>query len=144
MSFSVDVAIFPRDLSKITRKARRDIDRGITKGIGKAALLGKDIIDSRTKVGRGIDRAFGEYSDRYVTWLENNGYPSFPVDLEVTGDMMRSMQAKVTGSREAMIYFDNAFSAKKAAFNNETRPFFGFNDKEEKRMAAAFRKEIKL
>ena len=144
MSLSVDVAIFPKDLSKITRKARRDIDRGITKGIGEAAILGKDIIDSRTGKGQGIDRAFDPYTDGYIKWLENNGYPTDEVDLEVSGDMLRSIQTKVTSSREAMIYFDNAFQAKKAAFNNETRPFFGFNDKEEKRMAAAFRKEIKL
>ena len=78
------------------------------------------------------------------TWLEAAGYPTTPVDLENEGDMLRSMQAKVTSSNEAMLYFDNALQAKKAAFNNQSRPFFGFNEKEEKRLADVFRKQLKL
>jgi hypothetical protein len=144
MSLKIDVKTFPEDFTKITRAQRRDVKRGVTKGIAAVALKGKEIIDERTSRGMGINGKFAEYPEKYKTWLEAAGYPTTPVDLENEGDMLRSMQAKVTSSNEAMLYFDNATQAKKAAFNNQSRPFFGFNDKEEKRLADVFRKQLKL
>lgn len=144
MSLKIEVKTFPEDFTKITRAQRRDVKRGVTKGIAAAALKGKEIIDERTSRGMGINGAFAEYPEKYKTWLEAAGYPTTPVDLENEGDMLRSMQAKVTSSNEAMLYFDNATQAKKAAFNNQSRPFFGFNEKEEKRLADVFRKQLKL
>lgn len=144
MSLKIDIKTFPEDFTKITRAQRRDVKRGVTKGIAAAALKGKEIIDERTSRGMGINGEFAEYPEKYKTWLEAAGYPTTPVDLENEGDMLRSMQAKVTSSNEAMLYFDNATQAKKAAFNNQSRPFFGFNDKEEKRLADVFRKQLEL
>ena len=74
--------------------------------------------------------------------LSEEGKPDSPVDLYNTGQMLRSMQTKQLNSRTAQIYFDNPEAAKKAAFNNETRPFFGFNAKEEQRLSTYFRKEM--
>ena len=144
MSLKIDVKAFPEDFTKITRAQRRDLKRGVTKGIAAAALKGKEIIDNRTADGIGINGAFAPYTKNYLKSLEAAGYPTTPVDLENEGDMLRSMQAKVTSSNEAMLYFDNALQAKKAAFNNQSRPFFGFNDKEEKRLANVFRKQLNL
>lgn len=144
MSLKIEVKTFPEDFTKITRAQRRDVKRGVTSGIRAAAIKGKEIIDNRTADGMGINGAFAPYPEKYLTWLEAAGYPTTPVDLENEGDMLRSMQAKVTSSNEAMLYFDNALQAKKAAFNNQSRPFFGFNDKEEKRLADVFRKQLKL
>ena len=144
MSLKIDVKTFPKDFTKITRAQQRDVRRGVTKGIAAAAIKGKEIIDERTSRGMGINGKFAPYPEKYKTWLEAAGYPTAPVDLENEGDMLRSMQAKVTSSNEAMLYFDNALQAKKAAFNNQSRPFFGFNEKEEKRLADVFRKQLKL
>lgn len=144
MSIKIDVKTFPKDFTKITRAQRRDVKRGVTRGIRAAAIKGKEIIDERTSRGMGINGKFDDYPEKYKTWLEAAGYPTSPVDLENEGDMLRSMQAKVTSSNEAMLYFDNSLQAKKAAFNNQSRPFFGFNDKEEKRLADVFRKQLKL
>ena len=144
MSLKIDVKTFPEDFTKITRAQRRDVKRGVTKGIAQTALKGIEIIENRTEDGMGINGKFAPYPKKYKKWLKNAGYPVEPVDLENEGDMLRSMQAKVTSSNEAMLYFDNATQAKKAAFNNQSRPFFGFNDKEEKRLADVFRKQLKL
>ena len=142
MSLGLQVNTKPKDLTKITKQSRRDISRGITKAIGRTGTLGKQIILDRTKLGKGINSAFKPYTPEYMAVLSEEGKPNSPVDLFNTGQMLRSMQSKQLNSRTAQIYFDNPEAAKKAAFNNETRPFFGFSAKEEKRLAVHFRKEM--
>jgi len=142
MSLGLLVNTKPKDLTNTTRQARRDISRGITKAIGKTGTLGKSIILDRTKLGKGINSAFKPYTPEYMAVLSEEGKPSDTVDLYNTGQMLRSMQTKQLNSRTVQIYFDNREAAKKAAFNNEVRPFFGFSAKEEKRLAVYFRKEM--
>jgi len=142
MSLGLRINTKPKDLTKITKQAQRDISRGITRAIGRTGTLGKSIILDRTKVGKGINSDFNEYTPEYMAILSEEGKPDSPVDLFNTGQMLRSMQTKQLNSRTAQIYFDNPEAAKKAAFNNETRPFFGFSAKEEKRLAVHFRKEM--
>jgi len=142
MSIGLRVNTKPKDLTKITKKAKRNISRGITKAIGKTGTLGKSIILDRTKLGKGINSAFKQYTPEYMAVLSEEGKPDSPVDLYNTGQMLRSMQTKQLNSRTAQIYFDNPEAAKKAAFNNEARPFFGFNPKEEQRLSTYFRKEM--
>ena len=146
MSLGLSITIKPRDLAKIAKQEERDIKRGIDKAIGRVGSLGKQIILKRTKDGVGFDgpwRApFNKYSKGYLKFLESKGYPEDPIDLYASGQMIRSMQVRRKNSRTAEIYFDNPEAAKKAAFNNKTRPFFGFSDKEEDRLVALFRKEM--
>lgn len=142
MSLGLQVTIKPRDLVKITKQERRDIKRGIDKAIGRVGSLGKQIILQRTKVGEGVDGPFKPYTAAYMSKLAVEGKPDSPVDLFNTGQMLRSMQVRQVNTRTAEIYFDNPEAAKKAAFNDRTRPFFGFNAKEEDRLVALFRREI--
>lgn len=142
MSIGLRVNTKPKDLTSITKQARRDISRGITKAIGRTGTLGKSIILDRTKLGKGINSAFKPYTPEYMAVLSEEGKPDSPVDLYNTGQMLRSMQTKQLNSRTAQIYFDNPEAAKKAAFNNEARPFFGFSAKEEQRLSTYFRKEM--
>jgi hypothetical protein len=46
-------------------------------------------------------------------------------------------------SRKAEIFFSRVTEAKKAAMNNKKRPFFGFNDQEEKQLGKVFFKALK-
>ena len=142
MSLGLQVTIKPRDLAKIAKQEERDVKRGIDKAIGLVGSLGKQIILKRTKVGEGVDGPFKPYTAAYMSRLAIEGKPDSPVDLFNTGQMLRSMQVRQRGSRTAEIYFDNPEAAKKAAFNDRTRPFFGFNQKEENRLVALFNKEI--
>ncbi len=142
MSLGLRINTKPKDLTKITKQAKRDISRGITRAIGRTGTLGKQIILDRTKLGKGINSAFKPYTPEYMAILSEEGKPNSPVDLFNTGQMLRSMQSKQLNSRTAQIYFDNPEAAKKAAFNNKSRPFFGFNAKEEQRLSTYFRKEM--
>lgn len=142
MTLGLQVTIKPRDLAKIIKQEERDIKRGIDKAIGRVGSLGKQIILKRTKDGEGVDGPFKPYTPAYMSRLDRQGKPDSPVDLFNTGQMIRSMQVRQANSRTAEIYFDNPTAAKKAAFNDQTRPFFGFNAKEEDRLVALFRKEI--
>ena len=142
MSLGLSITIKPRDLAKIAKQEERDVKRGIDKAIGRVGSLGKQIILQRTKVGEGVDGPFKAYTTEYMSKLASQGKPGSPVDLFNTGQMIRSMQVRRANSRTAEIYFDNPEAAKKAAFNDQTRPFFGFNAKEEDRLVALFRKEI--
>lgn len=142
MTLGLQVTIKPRDLAKIIKQEERDVKRGIDKAIGRVGSLGKQIILKRTKDGEGVDGPFKPYTAAYMSRLNRQGKPDSPVDLFNTGQMLRSMQVRQANSRTAEIYFDNPAAAKKAAFNDQTRPFFGFNAKEEDRLVALFRKEI--
>ena len=142
LGLRVSVGVKPKDLRNISKQAQSDISRGIKRAIGLTGTLGVQIILDRTKVGKGINSDFNEYTPEYMAILKDEGKPDFPVDLYNEGQMLRSMQTKQLNSRTAQIYFDNPEAAKKAAFNNETRPFFGFSAKEEKRLAVHFRKEM--
>ena len=160
MSLGLQVTIKPRDLAKITKQEQRDIKRGIDRAIGRVGSLGKQVILQRTEKGRGIDGPFPSYSGSLTKgfWKgdkdkRGSGYLAYrkyelekvkpsKVNLNATGQMLRSMQVRQVNSRTAEIYFDNPEAAKKAAFNDRTRPFFGFNQKEEDRLVALFRREI--
>tara|TARA_S200002703_G_C3690526_1_gene212054 strand:- start:248 stop:682 length:435 start_codon:yes stop_codon:yes gene_type:complete len=142
MSFGLTLTIRPRDLAKIARQEEQDVKRGIDRAIGRVGTLGKQIILRRTEDGVGVEGPFKPYTAAYIKRLKNEGKPEDPVDLYNTGQMIRSMQVRQRDSRTAEIYFDNPDAAKKAAFNDRTRPFFGFNTKEEDRLIALFRREI--
>lgn len=160
MSFGLTLTIRPRDLAKIARQEERDVKRGIDRAIGRVGTLGKQIILQRTEKGRGIDGPFKPYSGSLTKgfWKgdknkKGSGYLAYrkyelqkdnpkKVNLNATGQMLRSVQVRQADSRTANIYFDNPDAAKKAAFNDKTRPFFGFNRREENRLVALFRKEM--
>jgi hypothetical protein len=132
----------PKNINQIVQAERNSVQKGVNRAIGRTASLGKQIILRRTKAGDGFDGAFKGYSGSYISALEKKGFPTSPVDLFATGQMLGSMQVETLNRRTARIYFSNPEASKKAAFNNKTRPFFGFSDKEEGRLGRFFRKEF--
>jgi hypothetical protein len=138
----IKVDLKPKDIEGLMRSERKSVEKGVNRAIGRTASLGKQIILRRTKTGQGFEGAFDGYSGGYVKALERKGFPTSPVDLFATGQMLNSMQVETLNRRTARIYFSNPEASKKAAFNNRSRPFFGFNDKEEDRLGRFFRKEF--
>jgi len=49
----------------------------------------------------------------------------------------------VSNHKEAEIFFTRGTEAKKAAMNNEKRPFFGFSRNERKKLVSVFERNLK-
>jgi hypothetical protein len=145
MSIGLKISINPKDLKGLTEKKRQEIQRRISPAIDKTASLGKQIILGRTKKGVGIDGPFKPYSPAYIELRRTKlrkGNPDL-VNLNATGDMLRSVQVEGSkGGRVASIYLVGQFNAQKAYWTDRQRPWWGFNNQEESRMAKLFRKEL--
>jgi len=101
------------------------------------AAKGVEIIKERTEKHKEISgQRFKPYSQAYK---EESGKTD--PDLQVTGAMLGSIQAKAT-NQKGTIYFSSAEEAKKAIKNQATRPFFGFSQKEEERLRGVFERRI--
>jgi hypothetical protein len=123
------------------KKKGKDIDKGMKRALSRTALAGINIIEDRTDAGIGYKGgAFKPYSEKYNAFRRGKGRGS-NVDLQFTGRMLGSMTSKAD-RKKATIFFTRAEESKKAAMNNKTRPFFGFNRKEEKQLANVFFKAI--
>jgi len=138
----IEVTTKPKDVTKVASKAQKELKKDIPRAVLRTGLLGQQIIKKRTAVGVGFGGSFKGYSPQYMAVLSAEGKPTSPVDLFNTGQMLRSMQVRRRDSSTAEIYFDNKNAAEKAAMNNKTRPFFGFNRKEEERLGNYFRKQL--
>jgi hypothetical protein len=144
MALGLGIKLFtkPKNVEVATNKAKKDATKNIPRAILRTGLLGQQIIKERTAKGIGFGGGFKGYSPQYMAALSEAGKPSSPVDLFNTGQMLRSMQVRRRDNTAAEIYFDNKEAAEKAAMNNKTRPFFGFNRKEEFRLGDYFRKQL--
>ena len=145
MTVILNLDITPKDLTQITDKQKRAVQSALPKAVLRVAGLGQEIIKQRTAKGRGINGAFPAYSPKYIQFRTEKLRKKDPttVNLNATGQMLRSMQVKREGSRRAVIFFDNQQATKKANFNQRTRPFMGFNSKEKTRLQARFSTDIK-
>jgi len=157
MSLTFGVTVKPKQLSKLVKRERDDITRGIDKAIGLTAAKGKDILLSRTNKGDGVDGAFSGYSGSLTKgfWKgqRGSGYLAYRkyelgkenpslVNLNATGEMLRNVQSRNKDSRTAEIYFSNRNASEKAAWTDSTRPWFSFNDREEERLRKVFEREL--
>jgi len=138
----LQVTTTPRDLAQVSKKAQKGVLQGVPRAVLRTGVHAMGIIKARTADGRGYLGAFRAYSPEYMATLSKEGKPASPVDLFNTGQMLRSMQTRRKDKRTAEIYFDNKEAAEKAAMNNKSRPFFGFNRKEEKALGVFFRKQL--
>ena len=124
------------------KKKGKDIGKSLKRALSITAQEGINIIEDRTQDGVGYKGgAFKEYSNKYAKFRRAKGRGN-NVDLQFTGRMLGSMTSKAD-RKKAKIFFTRAEEAKKAAMNDKTRPFFGFNRKEEKQLANIFFRNIK-
>ena len=124
-------------MPKVSEKVQRKIDGNRRRAYLATAAKGVEIIKERTEKHTSISgQRFKPYSQAYK---ESSGKTD--PDLQVTGDMLGAIQAKATNSK-GQIYFDAATEAAKARKNQATRPFFGFNTKEEGRLSSVYGKNL--
>lgn len=124
------------------KKKGKDIDKSMKRALSITAQQGINIIEDRTQDGVGYKGgAFKGYSEKYAKFRSAKGRGK-NVDLQFSGRMLGSMTSKAD-RKKATIFFTRAEEAKKAAMNDKTRPFFGFNKQEEKQLANIFFRNIK-
>ena len=139
---TLDVSSNAKKVEKRLKKAGRDIDKSMKRALSITAQQGINIIEDRTEDGVGYKGgAFKGYSEKYAKFRRDKGRGK-NVDLQFSGRMLGSMTSKAD-KRKAKIFFTRAEEAKKAAMNDKTRPFFGFNRQEEKQLANVFFRNIK-
>lgn len=140
-------------------KLQKSIPAQIKRTLMQTAQFGTGVILDRTAKGAGYQGKFRPYDARYRAY-KSKGWPSSKagartyrpsfsgdssgiVNLNVTGKMLGSIQSKYVSNGVAQIYFSRGTEAKKAAFNNDKRPFFGFNKTEKERLTKFFFKRLK-
>lgn len=145
---NVGVQIDSKAFERRLDKAIRETPKVLNVALINTADKGKEKILTRTAKGYGYKGRFKKYSPEYAErkktgWKGFSGDPSGKVNLYVSGNMLRSIQTRAD-RQEGTIYFSNPNAAKLALANNQTRPFFGFNQKEKRELVRFFRKRIKF
>lgn len=136
-----------KEIARRIGKKGEALSASIKRALSITAQVGINIIEARTSKGVGYKGGvFKGYSTKgksggYAAFRAKKGRGSTP-DLQFTGQMLGSMTSR-SNSRQAEIFFSRATESKKAAMNNMKRPFFGFNDREEKQLAQVFFKALK-
>ena len=151
VKMDIDTRRLEADLKKLGKSLSTQIDKTLL----QTAQFGTNLILDRTAKGVGFTGRFKSYTPEYVKrkgqgWSSTGrsrgfgGAPTSPVNLMLRGEMLGAMASAKVKSGIAKIYFTRATEAKKAAFNNKTRPFFGFNSPEEDRLRKFFANRIKV
>lgn len=138
----VDIKTNAKKVEKALKQKGKDVKQSLKRALSITAQEGINIIEDRTEKGVGYKGgAFKGYSEKYAKFRRAKGRGK-NVDLQFSGRMLGSMTSKAD-RKKATIFFTRGEEAKKAAMNNKTRPFFGFNRQEEKQLAKVFFRYIK-
>ena len=140
MQFSVSSNA--KSIARRVGKQGKELSDSVKRALSRTAQSGINIIEDRTSKGYGYKGGkFDGYNSVYASFRDSRGRGRVP-NLQFTGSMLGSITSK-SNSKQAEIFFSRATEAKKAAMNNKTRPFFGFNRKEEKRLGDIFFRALK-
>jgi len=152
MSSSVSIKKYALTVKGLGQKISKAADNAVF----RAAQLGIQIIEDRTDEGRGVNKAFPAYSEKYLKWKKRIGkHRSSAVNLELTNDM-RSAMIPERGKGFALIGFSRKGGkispARKAMIHHKLgagktrvkRPFFAFNANEKKRLTKFIGKRLGL
>jgi len=136
----IDVSLNTKSITAKLAKIERDMPAQIDTALFATAQYGENIILARTESGRGISGAFKPYTPKYAIFRKEKGRGT-RVDLNFTGAMLGSMTA-LKNRGYAEIKFARATENKKAYFNNQRRPFFGFNQNERRKLIEFMKRRL--
>lgn len=136
VNINVNVSAAKGSLNQLKRK----IPTATRKGIAIASTFIQNAIKDRTRKGISVKGSkFKEYSRAYRKVRAERNATLTP-NLFFTGQMLGNMSFKVLSKTKGQIFFPNREANIKAFFNDQTRPFFDVNDKEEERAIKIFSK----
>lgn len=145
---NIDISIDGKFAKRFLDAALEGVTKKTESSLKVAAIKAEQIILDRTEKGVGYKGRFAPYSSGYAKakragWKKTTSRKGFSgdtsgiVNLMVTGNMLSSITHKVKKD-QARLFFTRATEAKKAAFNNAKRPFFGLNQGEMDQVRRAF------
>lgn len=138
----VQIKTKPRDLSKIPKEMRKELQAKYKAALFRVAQIGINIIQDRTKTGTGYKGgAFKPYSEKYAAFRAEKNRTLQP-NLTMSGKMLAAMTSKAN-YKQAEIFFRGKDESDKASGNNELRPFFGFSRDEQAELSKRFERFIK-
>lgn len=137
MQFTVNVK---PSLNQIVKRRKKRLLGSVKKALSITAEKGVQIILDRTEKGIGFKGKFKPYNKQYL-FEKSKKDKSGIVNLMMTGQMLGAMTTKAN-RRQAEIFFIGSNQNRKATFNNKTRPFMGFDKREEKRLAKVFERYL--
>ena len=137
MQFTVNVK---PSLKQIVKRRKKRLLGSVKKALSITAEKGVQIILDRTEKGIGFKGKFEPYSEKYFIEKSKKDKTGI-VNLMMTGQMLGAMTTKAN-RRQAEIFFIGSNQNRKATFNNRTRPFMGFDKREEKRLAKVFERHL--
>ena len=136
VNINIDVTAAKGSLNQIKRK----IPRATIKGIAVASTFIQNAIKDRTRKGISVKGSkFKPYSKAYAKKRAKRGATLTP-NLFFSGQMLGNMSFKAVTKTKGQVFFPNRTQNIKAFFNDQTRPFFDVNNKEEARAVKEFRK----
>jgi hypothetical protein len=139
----ISVATNAKQIEKMTKKRGKELRDSIKKALSITAQHGINIILDRTKEGVGYKGgAFKSYTPEYAAFRTSRNRSVEPPNLTFSGRMLGSMTTTANRKR-AEIFFTTGDESRKAAFNNKTRPFFGFSDAETVELRNMFARKLK-
>lgn len=130
-----------KEIARRVGKKGKELSASVKRALLITAQEGVNVIQDRTAKGVGYKGMFASYTPEYALFRSGKGRSTKP-DLNFTGQMLGSMSVRAN-SKQAEIFFSRATESKKAAMNDKKRPFFGFNDQEEKQLGKIFFKALK-
>jgi len=168
----IKISTKPLRIERVAKNVQKDIDDSKRLAMTRTVLAGAEIIEDRTAKGRGINRGFARYSSSWLQIRRALGKTSSTVDLQFGYErlpntrigspndskfanrvqaayksrpsMLAALHGKAQSKTVGIIYFTRPDAAKRAAMVNKTRPFFGFNRKEERRLADVYMSAINI
>lgn len=130
-----------KEIARRVGKKGKELSASVKRALLITAQEGVNVIQDRTAKGVGYKGMFASYTPEYALFRSGKGRGTKP-DLNFTGQMLGSMSVRAN-SKQAEIFFSRATESKKAAMNDKKRPFFAFNDQEEKQLGKIFFKALK-
>ena len=138
------VSIDTSEVDALFKRLDRQFSKDIVKGLAATSQRGIGMILDRTAKGIGYKGRFPSYTSQYALFRSKTGRSARP-DLNYTGKMLGSIKSKVIKPElTAEINFSRLAEAKKAAWNNQKRPFFGFNEREKNYLRRWFYKYLRI
>ncbi len=136
VNLEVNVTAVKGALDKIKTK----VPSASAKGIAVASTFIQNAIKDRTRKGKSVSGGrFKSYSKSYRKVRSKRGASLTP-NLFFSGQMLGNMSFKKLSATKGQVFFPNRTQNIKAFFNDQTRPFFSVNKKEEDRAVDIFRK----